>query len=61
MTQFDVVSYHTGAADCPKDAPEENGATHIGMFAAWAIRKGPFVDADAPADAVEAVRQGTQE
>lgn len=56
---FDDVSYRNGAADFPKDAPEENGATHIDMFVTWAIRKGLFVDADASPDAVEAVRQGT--
>ena len=59
MAKFDDISYHSGADDFPKDAPEENGATHTGMFVTWAIRKGLFVDADAPADAVEAVRQGT--
>jgi hypothetical protein len=59
MVKFDDVSFHTDAHDFPKGAPEENGATHIGMFVTWAIRKGLFVDADAPPDAIEAVRQGT--
>jgi hypothetical protein len=59
MAKFDDVSYHSGAADFPKDAPEENGATHIGMFVTWSIRKGLFVDAEVPAEAIDAVRQGT--
>ena len=58
MPKLDDISYHSDAADFPEDAPEENGATHIGMFVTWAIKNGLFVDAGAPPDAVEAVRQG---
>jgi hypothetical protein len=59
MGQLDDASDHMGADDSPEDAPEENGATHIGMFLTWAVRKDLFVSPDAPAEAVEAVRQGT--
>jgi hypothetical protein len=55
MGQLDDASDHMGA----DDFPEENGATHIGMFLTWTIRKGLFVSSDAPGEAVEAVRQGT--
>jgi hypothetical protein len=58
MEKLDDASFHIGADGFPEDAPEENGATHIGMFLTWAIRKGLFTSTDAPADAVEAVRQG---
>jgi hypothetical protein len=58
MGKLDDASYHMGADDFPDDAPEENGATHIGMFLTWAIRKGLFACPDAPPEAVEAVRTG---
>ena len=32
MAKYDDASWHWGAADFPDDAPEENGATYIGMF-----------------------------
>jgi hypothetical protein len=56
MTKFDDASWHWGADDFPDDAPEENGATHIGMFLTWMIERGRFADPEVPADAVEAVR-----
>lgn len=59
MTKFDDLSWHAGAADFPDDAPEENGATHIGMFLAWAIDNGLFADPEVPPEAVEAVRKRT--
>jgi hypothetical protein len=59
MGKLDDVSYHTGAADFSQDAPEENGATHIGMFLTWAIKKGLFTGTAAPAEAVDAVRKGS--
>jgi hypothetical protein len=58
MGKLDDASFHIGADDFPDEAPEENGATHIGMFLTWAIRKGLFASADAPPEAVEAVRTG---
>ncbi len=33
---YDRIDWHTGG-DFPKELPSENGATHIGMFLAWAI------------------------
>src|SRR4051812_44179825 len=56
MTKFDDASWHWGADDFPKDTPEENGATHIGMFLTWAIERGLFADPEVPAEAVEKVR-----
>ena len=37
--KFDDASWHYGG-DFPKGLPDEAGATHIGMFVSWAIRKG---------------------
>jgi hypothetical protein len=34
--KYDDASWHYGG-DYPKDLPSEAGATHIGMFLAWAI------------------------
>jgi hypothetical protein len=34
--KYDDASWHYGG-DFPKDLPREAGATHIGMFLAWAI------------------------
>jgi hypothetical protein len=39
MSKLDDVSWHLGNDQFPPDAPEENAATHIGMFVAWAIGK----------------------
>lgn len=36
MAKYDDASWHYGG-DFPGDLPEENGATHIGMFLAWCI------------------------
>ena len=58
MGKLDDASFHIGADDFPDDAPEENGATHIGMFLTWAIRKGLFASPNVPTEAVEAVRIG---
>jgi hypothetical protein len=33
---YDRADWHYGG-DFPDDVPDENGATHIGMFLAWAI------------------------
>jgi hypothetical protein len=33
---YDRADWHYGG-DFPADVPDENGATHIGMFLAWAI------------------------
>ena len=34
--KYDDASWHFGG-DYPEDLPDENGATHIGMFLAWCI------------------------
>ncbi len=36
MAKYDDASWHYGG-DFPKDLPEQNGATHIGMFLTWCI------------------------
>lgn len=36
MTKYDDASWHYGG-DYPDDLPQENAATHIGMFVAWCI------------------------
>jgi hypothetical protein len=36
MKKYDDASWHYGG-DFPADLPGENGATHIGLFLAWAI------------------------
>lgn len=36
MAKYDDASWHHGG-DFPADLPQENGATHIGMFLAWCI------------------------
>ncbi len=37
MAKLDDVSWHLGSDEFPDGMPEENAATHIGMFVAWAI------------------------
>ena len=37
--KYDDASWHYGG-DFPKDLPEEAGATHTGMFVAWALLAG---------------------
>lgn len=61
MAKLDDVSWHLSGDDFPPDTPEENAATHIGMFATWAINNGywgqfPGVDWSKP---VEMVRNRT--
>jgi hypothetical protein len=55
MAKYDDASWHWGAADFPDDAPEENGATHIGMFMTWTIERGLFADPDPTPREVEEV------
>jgi hypothetical protein len=58
MTKLDDASWHYGGDEFPEGVPEEHGATHIGMFAAWAIANGlwgNFLGPEASV-AVEAVR-----
>ena len=58
MATIDRADWHSGADNFPDDVPEENGATHIGMYVRWAIGRGFFVDDATPAEAIEAVRAG---
>ncbi|MFZ6748853.1 hypothetical protein [Undibacterium sp. Ren11W] len=37
MTKLDDTSWHLSSEEFSEDLPEENSATHIGMFVAWAI------------------------
>ena len=60
MASIDNADWHCGADDFPEDAPEENGATHIGWFVRWAIGRGLFVkEEDTPDEMIEAVRTGS--
>jgi len=43
MGSIDKLDWHSGG-DFPKDIPEENGATHIGMYVAWILHKGLYGD-----------------
>jgi hypothetical protein len=55
--KYDDVSWHC-AGDFPKDVPNEAGATHTGMFVAWALLSGLSGDihvSDSPED-LEALR-----
>lgn len=36
----DRIDWHSGADNFPPDLPAEAGATHIGMYLAWAITRG---------------------
>jgi hypothetical protein len=52
--KYDDASWHSGG-DFPSDLPAEAGATHAGMFLAWALLNrlgGEFFTAEAP-EAVE--------
>lgn len=59
MATIDRADWHYDADNFPDDVPEENGATHIGMFVRWAIGRGFFIDDATPPEAIEAVRAGT--
>jgi hypothetical protein len=39
MVKYDDASWHYGG-DFPEDLPDEAGATHTGMFLAWALLEG---------------------
>jgi hypothetical protein len=62
MGKLDDASWHNVAAEEGEDSPDERGGTHIGMFIAWAVRKGHWRDMTGP-DAsarLEALRRRTQ-
>ncbi len=54
---YDRADWHYGG-DFPAELPPEKGATHIGMFLAWAIQRGLVgqLHLEESADAVQAVR-----
>lgn len=55
---YDRADWHYGG-DSPEDLPPENGATHIGMFLGWAIKRGLVGDRlEASRDAIASVRAG---
>ena len=60
MAKLDDVSYHIGGEGFPDDAPDANGATHMGMFLRWAIEHDLFADPLVPAHAIAAIRDGTR-
>ncbi len=35
---FDNLTWHAKTEDYPPEVPHENGATHIGVFLAWAVK-----------------------
>lgn len=37
MPKLDSMYWHLSGGEFPPDLPEENAATHIGLFVAWAI------------------------
>ena len=45
--KYDDASWHFGG-DFPRDLPQEAGATHIGMFLAWALLSGLGGEIHAP-------------
>ena len=40
MSYFDRADWHYLGQAFPQNAPQENGATHIGMYLAWIINNG---------------------
>ena len=40
MSKYDDASWHYGAKNFPKHLPDVAGATHTGMFVAWALLSG---------------------
>lgn len=53
--KYDDASWHYGG-DFPSDLPEAAGATHIGMFLAWLLRKG-YASEELLEDAEEEIEQ----
>lgn len=56
---YDRADWHYGG-EYPDDLPPENGATHIGMFLGWAIKRGLVGEfhLEESMESVEAVREG---
>lgn len=60
MAKLDDVSWHLDGDSFPEGLSEENAATHIGCFVAWAIKRGLWDVSmfEGASQAVEAVAQG---
>ena len=60
MAKLDDVSWHLNGDSFPEGLPEENAATHMGCFVAWAIKRGLWdvTMFDGSGQAIEAVAQG---
>lgn len=58
---YDRADWHYGG-DYPEGLPPEHGATHIGMFLGWAIKRGLLGDLhkEHSAEALAAVRDGAR-
>ena len=58
MAKLDDASWHYGGDGFPEGLPDENGATHIGIFVTWAIVNGLWGDflGDAAVPMIQAVR-----
>jgi hypothetical protein len=57
MPKLDDWSWHNGADNFPTNLPPENGGTHMGMFAAWAIHRGLWTEDPYWAEDLERVRR----
>ena len=57
MPKLDDCSWHSDADNFPADLPAENGGTHLGMFAAWAIHRGLWTEDPDWAEDLERVRR----
>jgi len=62
MPKFDDMTWHLGGGEFPPDLPEENAATHIGFFVAWAINNGLWDESEDAGEslAIQRVRDRTQ-
>ena len=60
-TTYDDASWHSGGEGYPPEAGPEAGATHIGMFLAWAVLAGHVSDelTEEAADGLAALRERT--
>ena len=60
MAKLDDVSWHLDGDSFPEGLPEENAATHMGCFVAWAIKRGLWDVSmfEGSEQAIDAVAQG---
>lgn len=56
MPKLDDMNWHLGGGEFPPGLPEENAATHIGFFVAWAINQGLW-DASPDTDETVAIQR----